>query len=286
MCKVTISTVNGVVSPNAVNPTQLQITGTFQSCAANNVLVTVKNSAGTIIAGPSAATSVDVGTGGWAALLSVAAGAVTCGASLSVIAECASDSTCQATLSVMSLPCCDLHVVEVLIVVFPGALEPGAISITGWSLSGCYGGQVTITTVDNAGSPAIAGPSPSWPTPSPAFRYYDATLNVTGTGGCATKVTVKVVCTQNPSCTVNVPARAFDCPACNIRAQVSAAMGTCSGTPPQVPVTLCLPPSPCPKEATKVLPMELRRRILGPRLSSAPDRRLHRQHREQHLQLH
>ncbi len=268
------------MSPSAVNPTQLQITGTFQSCAANNVLVTVKNSAGTIIAGPSAATSVDVGTGGWAALLSVAAGAVTCGASLSVIAECASDSTCQATLSVMSLPCCDLHVVEVLGVVFPGALEPGAISgITGWSL-GCYGGQVTITTVDNAGT-TIAGPVTVLA--DAITGSYDATLNVTGTVDCFTKVTVKVVCTQNPSCTVNVPAQ-LDRPACNIRRagqrrhghlQWHAAPGAGHAVFHHRRA----------QRRDRVLPMELRRRILGPRLSSAPDRRL-RQHREQHLQLH
>src|SRR5690349_19803832 len=110
MCKVTISTVNGIVAPTATDPSQLQITGTFQSCAANSVVVTVKDSSGTVIAGPSPATAVNTNLGQWAVVLNIAPGAVACGAALSVMAECASDATCGVSLSVMSLPCCTIQV--------------------------------------------------------------------------------------------------------------------------------------------------------------------------------
>src|SRR5271166_2436643 len=109
MCKVTVSTINGVVSPTATNPTQLQITGTLQSCAGNNVSITVTTLVGTtvtVLAGPSPATWVDLATGQWAALLSLTGtvGTVACGSSLTVDVECATDSSCKTTFSVMALP--------------------------------------------------------------------------------------------------------------------------------------------------------------------------------------
>src|SRR4051812_9815952 len=103
MCTVTISTVNGILAPNATDPSQLQITGTFQNCAANNVLVTVKDSTNTVIAGPSLASAINANLGQWAAVLNISAGSVKCGAALSVEAHCASDATCHANLSLVSL---------------------------------------------------------------------------------------------------------------------------------------------------------------------------------------
>src|SRR4051812_37982235 len=103
MCTVTISTVNGILAPNATDPSQLQITGTFQNCAANNVLVTVKDSTNTVIAGPSLASAINANLGQWAAVLNISAGSVKCGAALSVEAHCAWDATCHANLSLVSL---------------------------------------------------------------------------------------------------------------------------------------------------------------------------------------
>jgi hypothetical protein len=234
MCRVTISTVNGVVVPTAVDPSQLQITGTLQDCEENNVVVTVKDASGAVIAGPSPQTAINA-NGQWVALLSVAAGSVTCGATLSVVAACASDPACPpGNLSLMSLPCCMILVQDVIGKVAPGMLQPSAISVDG-SAFGCYGGQVTITVTDTSSGVQVAGPSTVMI--DAITGAFSATLGVAGAVRCFDKVDVVVACAQNSSCTVT-HAAILDCPACNIRAQVSPMTGACTGSPPIQPVTL------------------------------------------------
>src|SRR5215469_16496830 len=230
MCNVTIATATGVVAPSQINPSQIQVTGTLTQCASNNVVITVMDSAGNVVAGPSAPTPVDPVTGSYGVFLNIAG--VACGAALTVTAECDKNPQCQTSFAVPALSCCHFGAILIEATVPPGALDPTALAVSGTAF-GCPGSQVIVTVADNTGT-FIAGPTTTAVDP---LGNYGVLLSLTGTVHCDDTVFVTVSCSQNSSCNIKHRPSRVDCPQC-ARAQVSYTAGPCSGTPATQPTTI------------------------------------------------
>jgi hypothetical protein len=264
---VTITSANLIVLPGQTQPSKLRVTGQAQQCVGNQVVVTSSITAGS---GP-VTVNLD---GRFRVELPITATPVpSCGATVSVRAECATDANCFDQRINAPLACCEVPTLYFQAVRPVTSLTPTHLLVQG-VLCGCPTDQVVIA------SPVTATTAPI------AVDLYtgefSAQIPLTSVVQCGDKIGVTASCATPGGCSGHVE-MALDCPGC-YAAQVTVTGAPCTGTPPVQPVTLAAEVS-IPAGSTHVFFWEFGDGSVGPHFTinnSAGNAASHYPHTETH----